>query len=71
MERGVTRLASLVTSQNVTAPKQLIPLVIPSHGLVTSQNVTAPKPKERLMDLEESLVTSQNVTAPKLGMYES
>ena len=38
---------SLTTSQNVTAPKQLVPHVFVDGGLTTSQNVTAPKPLSR------------------------
>ena len=34
---------SLVTSQNVTAPKRLRKVRVKNTGLVTSQNVTAPK----------------------------
>ena len=34
---------SLVTSQNVTAPKRFVVFAVKSVGLVTSQNVTAPK----------------------------
>ena len=35
--------ASLVTSQNVTAPKPIAGIPEVREGLVTSQNVTAPK----------------------------
>ena len=56
---------SLVTSQNVTAPKQLRRLPILTSCLVTSQNVTAPKPALRQPCPAVGLVTSQNVTAPK------
>ena len=56
---------SLVTSQNVTAPKLVLGHVVVPAGLVTSQNVTAPKPNICCHALPLSLVTSQNVTAPK------
>ena len=38
---------SLVTSQNVTAPKHYVQLTKVLQGLVTSQNVTAPKHRLR------------------------
>ena len=56
---------SLITSQNVTAPKLVQERPRRLVGLITSQNVTAPK----LDDLQAlrvvRLITSQNVTAPK------
>ena len=56
---------SLVTSQNVTAPKRPGRDNSRPVRLVTSQNVTAPK-LETVIDYALScLVTSQNVTAPK------
>ena len=57
---------SLVTSQNVTAPKLDASIVEPVPSLVTSQNVTAPKQGLKNFDPKVGLVTSQNVTAPKL-----
>ena len=57
--------ASLVTSQNVTAPKRW-PFRSPAwYCLVTSQNVTAPKRRTPYNMVIVRLVTSQNVTAPK------
>ena len=56
---------SLVTSQNVTAPKRLLPYVAITIRLVTSQNVTAPKQVVWHPLVNLRLVTSQNVTAPK------
>ena len=56
----------LVTSQNVTAPKQFEYSILACSCLVTSQNVTAPKPLWYWDKVGNSLVTSQNVTAPKL-----
>ena len=55
----------LVTSQNVTAPKQRMEKIGLIQCLVTSQNVTAPKPVESMVSESLGLVTSQNVTAPK------
>ena len=37
----------LITSQNVTAPKHDVGLIVHAHRLITSQNVTAPKPLEQ------------------------
>ena len=59
------QLLSLVTSQNVTAPKPCLQRRAWPYRLVTSQNVTAPKPCLILKQFIQSLVTSQNVTAPK------
>ena len=56
---------SLVTSQNVTAPKLSLVVQEVLIGLVTSQNVTAPKLDGRRVKARRCLVTSQNVTAPK------
>ena len=39
----INELISLITSQNVTAPKLVIPIITPGNRLITSQNVTAPK----------------------------
>ena len=61
----ITTILSLVTSQNVTAPKLCVGWVYRITCLVTSQNVTAPKLEKQLKDSQEGLVTSQNVTAPK------
>ena len=58
--------ARLVTSQNVTAPKPKVLVILPSTSLVTSQNVTAPKHVDCVSLPITRLVTSQNVTAPKL-----
>ena len=62
---GKAFLCSLVTSQNVTAPKLIWRSVYRDCGLVTSQNVTAPKPRSKTSTQRSRLVTSQNVTAPK------
>ena len=56
---------SLVTSQNVTAPKRVPVAGVTVAGLVTSQNVTAPKLISTSWSCLNRLVTSQNVTAPK------
>ena len=56
---------SLVTSQNVTAPKHVALSIQRIRRLVTSQNVTAPKQLPQPTPKIKSLVTSQNVTAPK------
>ena len=40
-------LVSLITSQNVTAPKPTLVWTPPVAGLITSQNVTAPKRARR------------------------
>ena len=56
---------SLVTSQNVTAPKLGDALKVCRVCLVTSQNVTAPKRFQLNLAELLCLVTSQNVTAPK------
>ena len=61
--------ASLVTSQNVTAPKRVPVAGVTVAGLVTSQNVTAPKPIAGIPEVREGLVTSQNVTAPKRSWF--
>ena len=60
---------SLVTSQNVTAPKPLGVFFMRYSSLVTSQNVTAPKQVVWLLCSGSRLVTSQNVTAPKHVLY--
>ena len=57
---------SLVTSQNVTAPKLMYGTAPGTGCLVTSQNVTAPKRRVPVIYSLSGLVTSQNVTAPKL-----
>ena len=59
----------LVTSQNITAPKQLFRNKLFNCCLVTSQNITAPKLHLAGILPLSSLVTSQNITAPK--HYES
>ena len=56
---------SLVTSQNVTAPKLVVLCPVTALSLVTSQNVTAPKHAAYATAKANRLVTSQNVTAPK------
>ena len=58
-------VVSLVTSQNVTAPKLSSQVNGYFASLVTSQNVTAPKLNSINDSLTKSLVTSQNVTTPK------
>ena len=55
----------LTTSQNVTAPKLMMPSGKGETRLTTSQNVTAPKPPMIVGAEFTSLTTSQNVTAPK------
>ena len=62
---NVNHNLSLVTSQNVTAPKQSAYFLLFKSSLVTSQNVTAPKQLLGDKAVNTSLVTSQNVTAPK------
>ena len=64
--KKLTVVLSLVTSQNVTAPKQDFQALLGHCCLVTSQNVTAPKRDGEVVDARRGLVTSQNVTAPKL-----
>ena len=64
--KKLTVVLSLVTSQNVTAPKLFPRSQLPNVRLVTSQNVTAPKQNGDYKVFKRSLVTSQNVTAPKL-----
>ena len=61
-------ISSLVTSQNVTAPKPVSAGAHDLHSLVTSQNVTAPKQIAIRPPRNARLVTSQNVTAPKLEL---
>ena len=41
--------ASLITSQNVTAPKHVLLRAAVGAGLITSQNVTAPKHMSRVL----------------------
>ena len=65
MSHSFTPNGSLVTSQNVTAPKHVTLSIQRLCGLVTSQNVTAPKLIKPTRGLVTGLVTSQNVTAPK------
>ena len=55
----------LITSQFVTAPKQLLGHVVPDASLITSQFVTAPKHGQDQRTRAGSLITSQFVTAPK------
>ena len=55
----------LITSQNVTAPKQCLITAYINARLVTSQNVTAPKLIVAVATALIGLVTSQNITAPK------
>ena len=55
----------LVTSQNITAPKQLFRNKLFNCCLVTSQNITAPKQVQGREEHHSRLVTSQNITAPK------
>ena len=61
----IDTLMSLVTSQNVTAPKHEVDQLEIMSRLVTSQNVTAPKLHLLFTHVNTCLVTSQNVTAPK------
>ena len=58
-------VASLITSQNATAPKQSGVVGHGDLGLITSQNATAPKQGGEGEVMAESLITSQNATAPK------
>ena len=56
---------SLITSQNVTAPKLGLMPTLNIGSLITSQNVTAPKHQRYILGDWVGLITSQNVTAPK------
>ena len=58
-------MASLITSQNATAPKRLRAAQDALRGLITSQNATAPKRVLEAGRDGSSLITSQNATAPK------
>ena len=56
---------SLITSQDVTAPKRRTRARTAPGRLITSQDVTAPKPQTPATTPRRSLITSQDVTAPK------
>ena len=55
----------LITSQDVTAPKQRIVHKARLNSLITSQDVTAPKRDRAVEGRSGRLITSQDVTAPK------
>ena len=59
-------LASAITSQNGTAPKQQIVSRKGDQCAITSQNGTAPKPALWEVLKQWGAITSQNGTAPKL-----
>ena len=61
----VLSLPSLITSQDVTAPKQIRGYGRCRECLITSQDVTAPKQAVPHTESYPSLITSQDVTAPK------
>ena len=56
---------SVITSQNVTAPKRKAAATLVAYGVITSQNVTAPKLVLPRFFFIFCVITSQNVTAPK------